>query len=129
MPLITAVFRIWGSLPSRNIGGDRIKKYSRGHIKMDDARVARAMSKLVDCKYSLGDISGGFDCYNSLKHFYEECGIDFPTQFRDWDIKNYPDKWVYDPEIGRQIFFDFLMTLGKPIDSHYVMRGDLIILK
>lgn len=94
-----------------------------------DGTVAKAISKLVDCKYSLGDESKGWDCLNALKEFYEGCGIKFPREFEDFNENNYAEKWVYDPEIGRKAFFKFLKTLGRPIDKNYAIRGDLLILK
>ena len=121
-----------------------------------DSVVAKSMARLVDCRYSLGDryrecphchkqikvnptdsvcpkCSGefpkGWDCLNSLKIFYDGCGVKFPTEFEDWNEKNYAEKWVYDPEIGRQAFFRFLQTLGDPVNKNYARRGDLLILK
>lgn len=94
-----------------------------------DKTIADSMSKLVDCKFSLGDESKGWDCLNSLKEFYEGCGVKFPREFEDFNEENYAEKWVYDPEIGRQTLFRFLTTLGKSVDKHYAIRGDLLILK
>ena len=94
-----------------------------------DKIIADAVAKLVDCKYFLGDESKGWDCLNSLKEFYQGCGVKFPLEFEDWTEKNYAEKWVYDPEIGRQAFFRFLQILGDPVDKNYALRGDLLILK
>jgi hypothetical protein len=94
-----------------------------------DKTIANAITKLVDCNYFLGDKSKGWDCLNSLQEFYEACGVTFPREFEDWNEVNYRDKWIYDPEMGRQAFFRFLQTLGEPIDKNYALRGDLLILK
>lgn len=72
-----------------------------------DGVVAKSMQKLIDCKFSLGDVSRGWDCLNSLKLFYEGCGVTFPTEFEGWDWNNYAERWIEDAEIGRQTFFRF----------------------
>ena len=96
---------------------------------VSDKIIADAVTKMVDSTYSLGDESKGWDCLNSLKEFYEACGVKFPREFEDWNEANYAEKWVFDPEIGREAFFRFLQTLGKPVDLNYAVRGDLLLLK
>jgi hypothetical protein len=94
-----------------------------------DKIIAEAITKLVDSPYFLGDESKGWDCLNSLKEFYEDCGFAFPRRFEDWEQGNYRDKWVFDPEVGREVFYRFLKTLGKQVDLNYAVRGDLLLLK
>ncbi len=94
-----------------------------------DKTVADAITKMVGKPYYLGDESKGLDCLNSLKNFYEDCGLKFPREFREWNENNYRQKWMDDVEDGRSAFWDFLHTLGQPIDINYALRGDLLIFR
>lgn len=96
-----------------------------------DSTMAKAISKMVDKPFCLGDLSGesGWDCLNSIVSFYSELGFTFPEVFEGYNLKNYPEKWEDDSEKSREVMFRFLMSLGKSVDIRYRLRGDLLILE
>jgi hypothetical protein len=92
-----------------------------------DKLVADSITRLIDAQFSLGDLSRGWDCLNSLKSFYVGCGVDFPTAFEDYTEQNYPEKWKEDVGRAKDAMMRFLKSLGKPIHPNYILRGDLLL--
>jgi cell wall-associated NlpC family hydrolase len=93
---------------------------------MDDIAFAEKMTKFFGQSFNLGDRGKkGWDCLTSMADFFESCGIKFPLEFRDWNEKNYAERWERGE--GMDVFRDFLYSLGEPVDRNYMQPGDIII--
>ena len=83
------------------------------------------IKKFVDAPHAIGDISKGWDCLNLLNELYILLGKDFPTEFKGWNAENYAERWKRGE--GKEIYREFLLSLGEPIHPNYALEGDLFI--
>lgn len=77
--------------------------------------------------FALGDRAKGWDCLNQLGQWARENGFEFPDEFKGWTWENYAERWERGE--GMDVFLDFLMNLGDPVDINYMLPGDIIVLK
>ncbi len=96
---------------------------------MRDTNISEASKDMIDAKYALGDRSRGFDCLNSILQFYREMGVEFAKDFKGWTEDNYASKFANNPDEGRKALIEWIMTLGRDIDTNYFKPGDLMIFK
>ena len=94
---------------------------------MKDNDLASNMSKFIDCPYSLGDTSKGWDCLSFILDLYEGVGIKWPDEYNGITRENYGDLWKSGG--GRKEFEEFLLSLGESVTLSDLRRGDLIIFK
>ncbi len=94
---------------------------------MKDNDLAQNMSKFIDCKYSLGDTSEGWDCLSFIIDLYETMGFQFPQEYKGITRKNYAKIW--NKGGGRKEFEEVLLLLGKHVNVLDIRRGDLLIFK
>ena len=83
------------------------------------------IQKFIDAPHVLGDPSKGWDCLNILREVYTLLGKDFPTEFKGWDADNYAERWKRGE--GKDVYREFLFSLGSPVDPAYALEGDLFI--
>ena len=91
----------------------------------DEIKFVEATRKLVDCDYSLGDTSKGYDCLSMLLQVYREMGVIFPDEWNGWTEKNYGERWTKGE--GRKELIQFLKELGTPIEINFIRKGDIIV--
>jgi hypothetical protein len=126
------------------------------HRRLSESVIARAADRMIDKRLVIGDrftkcpgcgkqieismagmqcpkcqtpIARGWDCLNSLRDFYRDCGFPFPEEYKGWNWVNYAEKWMDDPEEGRIVFMELLRSLGREVGRNYAIRGDLLIIK
>jgi cell wall-associated NlpC family hydrolase len=93
---------------------------------MDDIEFAKKINRFFNSPFLLGGRGEkGWDCLTSMAAFFESCGIDFPSEFKDWNWGNYVERWERGE--GMSVFRDFLHSLGQSIDINYMLPGDIII--
>jgi hypothetical protein len=90
-------------------------------------RLSQAVVRFLDAPFALGDMSKGWDCLNSLAEFYDSMGAEFPRKFGDWDESNYVLRWNENEKKSREVFRQFLRSLGKSVDWNYAVAGDLLL--
>ena len=83
------------------------------------------IKKFIDAPFSLGDKSKGWDCLNSLDEFYRSIGKNFPQEYRGINADNYAEKWRLGE--AKQIFREFLLSLGCSVNRNYALEGDLFV--
>ena len=94
---------------------------------MKEIEFATTMNKFLGAKFALGDKASGWDCLNSLEHFFKSAGVDFPGEFKGWTWSNYAERWSRGE--GMEVFKEFLISLGESVDINRIMPGDIIVLE
>jgi hypothetical protein len=94
---------------------------------MNDIQFVNSLKPYLFKPFSLGDKSKGWDCLNQLGDWARENGYEFPDEFKGWTWANYAERWERGE--GMDVFYDFLMSLGDPVDINYMLPGDIIVLK
>jgi len=102
------------------------KEYSLGS-QMKDADLSNSMSKFVDCQYSLGDTSRGWDCLSFIGNLYRTMGFKFQEEYRGITEQNYKDVW--ESGGGRKELEEYLLMLGESVDVEHIRRGDLVVFR
>ena len=85
------------------------------------------VQKFIDAPQIFGDTSKGWDCLNILREIYTLLGKDFPKEFKGWNAENYAERWRHGE--GKDIYREFLLSLGESVNSNYAIHGDLFILE
>lgn len=100
-------------------------------MPVPEGRIAKAIDKMIDKKYYLGDSTGelGWDCLNTIRSFYTDLGVTLPNEFEGVTWDSYVAKWDDDPDTARDVLVRFLRSLGRPIEVNYCLRGDLLIIE
>ncbi len=83
------------------------------------------IKQFIDTPQYLGDTSKGWDCLNILREIYTLLGKDFPKEFKGWNAENYAERWRHGE--GKDIYREFLLSLGESINPAYAIHGDLFI--
>ena len=78
-----------------------------------DTKISQALSKFVDCKYSIDNPNEGWDCLNFLISFFRDLGAIIPDEFEGWTLKNYGKRALKDPDGAHKTFERFVQTLGN----------------
>jgi len=94
---------------------------------MKDSDLASNMSKFIDCQYSLGDTSKGWDCWSFIVDLYETMGFQLPMEYNGLTRNNYAQIWKDGG--GRKEFEEVLLSLGTTVIPGNLRRGDLMIFK
>lgn len=96
---------------------------------INETALADAAAQFRDKPYALGDPGRGWDCLNSLAHFFWKLRIPFPREFRDWNEDNYAERYAKDPRAAMTVLGEFLSTLGREVGPNEFMPGDLMIFR
>jgi len=83
------------------------------------------LKKFVDAPHVLGNKNEGWDCLNILDEFYRSIGKDFPEEYRGINKDNYIEKWRSGK--GKDIYREFLLSLGSSVHPNYSIEGDLFV--
>ena len=94
---------------------------------MKDLDLSQNMSRFVDCKYALGDVSKGWDCLSFILDLYEGMGIEWPEEYNGITRENYGELWKSGG--GRVEFEEFLLSLGESVKPGNLRRGDLVVFR
>ena len=90
-------------------------------------KMATIAGQMLDKKYQLGGTSGeSYDCLSFLFTFYGLQGITLPDKFNGWTLGNYAERW--EAGQGKEVFYEYLHSLGRPIKENYMTDKDLLLL-
>jgi cell wall-associated NlpC family hydrolase len=91
---------------------------------------AKFTAELVGKPYKAGATGpDAFDCMGLVIRTQREMGWKVPKEFEGWTLETYAQRFESDPEAGLAVLERLLDAYCSRIDTHFLKRGDVLIVK
>lgn len=91
---------------------------------------AKLTAQLVGKPYKAGATGpDAFDCMGLVMRVQRKMGWKMPKEFEGWTLENYAQRFEKDPDDGIKVFERLMAAYCKEIDTHYLKRGDVVMVK
>lgn len=91
---------------------------------------AKLTAELVGKPYRAGATGpDAYDCMGLVMRVQRKMGWKMPKEFDGWTIEDYARRFEKDPEEGLAVFGKLMDAYCTKIDTHYLKRGDVIIVQ
>lgn len=91
---------------------------------------AKLTAQLVGKPYRAGATGpDAYDCMGLVIKTQRKMGWKMPKEFEGWTLENYAQRFESDPEAGLETLERLLDAHCTRVDTHYLRRGDVVMVR
>ena len=91
---------------------------------------AKFTAELVGKPYKAGATGpDAYDCMGLVIKTQRKMGWKMPKEFEGWTLEDYAQRFEKDPEEGLKVFERFMAAHCNEINTHYLRRGDVVLIR